>query len=410
MNIYLLIILVSLIGVWGLNLAANVLNLRALSPQPPEEFAGELDPEKYARSQEYARANIRLDTLTGAVDTGLLIGFILLGGFNAVDLWARGPGLGEIPTGLIFMAALGLLSFILSLPFDIYHTFVLESRFGFNTTSVGTYVMDKIKGLLLAVVIGGVLLTAILWFFRATGAWAWVWCWGFATVLTLFLTYVSPTWILPLFNKFTPMEDGELRTALEEFARQADFDLTGIFVMDGSKRSTKANAFFTGLGRKKRIALFDTLIKNHTTDEIVAVLAHEVGHSKLGHIRKQLITAVAKAGIMFFIMSLFLNNEQLFAAFGMAHVSIYAGLIFFALLYTPVSTVLALAGNKLSRVFEFQADAFAARTTGRAEYMISALKRLSVDSLSNLTPHPLTVVLEYSHPPVVERIRALKTA
>ena len=350
---------------------------------------------------------MRFASIADTFNTALAIAVILCGGFNWLDTIVRSYAFSPLMSGLVYFAVIGLFSSIFSLPFEIYHTFILENRFGFNTTTVRTFITDRIKGLLLTGLLGGILLTGVLFFFEKTGPYAWLWCWGLAVTFTLGLTYVAPSWILPLFNKFTPLEEGELRQALEEYAHKTDFTLTGIFVIDGSKRSTKGNAFFTGFGKRKRIALFDTLIKEQTPEEIVAVLAHEVGHSKRGHIKRRLAVGVIRTGVVFYLMSLFMQSPGLFAAFGMEHISIYAGLIFFVLLYTPVSLVLSVVSNYVSRKHEFEADAYASQTTGRPETMISALKKLSASNLSNLTPHPLTVWLDYGHPPVLERINAL---
>jgi len=410
MNPYLAIIIVSLLGSWLLGVLSKLLSARAMTPEPPKEFADTFDKETFAKSQKYTRASMRFSTISDTFNTILTIGVILAGGFNWLDIMVRALGFGETLTGLIYIGSLGLLSGIVGLPFEIYHTFVLENRFGFNTTTIGTFIADRIKSLFLSMIIGGVLIAGVLLFFQKTGDQAWLLCWGFAVAVTLGLTYIAPTWILPLFNKFTPMEDGELRQGIEAYTRDAEFELTGIFVMDGSKRSTKGNAFFTGFGKRKRIALFDTLIKEQTTDEIVAVLAHEVGHSKCGHIKKRLAVGILKTGVVFYLMSIFLESPGLFAAFGMEHMSVYAGLLFFVLLYTPVSLVLSVISNLVSRKHEFEADKFASETTGKPEAMISALKKLSASNLSNLTPHPLTVWLEYGHPPVVSRIKALSAA
>jgi len=409
LNVYLLVIIASLVASWLLGLLSDLLTGRAMRPEPPPEFADAFDPATYARSREYTRASMRFSCVTDTFNTAVIIVLILAGGFNWLDLAVRGPGLPPVLTGLAYIGALALVSALMSLPLEAYHTFVLENRFGFNTTTLRTFLLDRLKGVILSAVVGGVLVAGVLLFFREAGPFAWLWCWGFAVAVTLVLTYVAPTWILPLFNKFTPMEAGELRTAIEDYARRNGFELSGIFVMDGSKRSTKGNAFFTGLGRRRRIALFDTLIKDMETGEIVAVLAHEVGHAKLGHIRKRLLTGVAKTGLVFWLMSLFLNSRGLFDAFGMEHMSVHAGLIFFFLLYTPISMILSVLSNLSSRRHEFQADEYAARTTddGGAA-MISALKKLSARNLSNLTPHPLTVWLEYGHPPVMDRVRALR--
>lgn len=407
MNIYLAVIIASIIGSWLLGVLSNLLNARHMTPAPPDEFTDLFDADTYAKSQAYNRASMRFSSITDSCSTALTLLVILAGGFNWLDILVRSLDLPPLATGLAYIGTLGLLSSSIGLPFEIYHTFVLENRFGFNRTSVATFIADRIKGLVLTGLLGGGMLAGILYFFEKAGPHAWLWCWGLAVVFTLVLTYVAPTWILPLFNKFTPLEDGELRQGLEAYAHKADFELTGIFVMDGSKRSTKGNAFFTGFGKRKRIALFDTLIDEQTVDEIVAVLAHEVGHSKRGHIKRRLCVGILKTGVVFYLMSLFMGSSGLFAAFGMEHMSTYAGLIFFVLLYSPVSLVLSILSNYISRKHEFEADAYAAETTGSPESMISALKKLSASNLANLTPHPLTVWLDYGHPPVLERIHAL---
>ena len=407
MNPYLIVIIASLVGVWLLQTLANALNLRHLRAEVPDGFGDVFDARTYARSQRYVRANTLFTVVADGWSLVLVLAVILASGFNWLDLWVRALGLPPLLTGLAYVAAVGLAGSLVGLPFEVYHTFVLENRFGFNTTSLKTFVADRLKGLVLTAVLGGPLLAGVLYFFGRAGDAAWLWCWGLSTLFILGVTYVAPTWILPLFNTFTPLEQGELRAAIEDYARKADFELDGIFVMDGSRRSTKGNAFFTGLGKRKRIALFDTLLREQTVEEIVAVLAHEVGHAKCGHVRKRLVTGVLRTGAIFFLMSLFLDSPGLFAAFGMEHMSTYAGLVFFVLLYTPVSLALTVAGNCISRRHEFQADAFSARTTGNSEAMVSALKKLSANNLSNLTPHPLSVWLEYGHPPIVERVRAL---
>ena len=408
MNIYLVVILASLLISWLLGVVSDSLNARALTSTLPPEFSDTYDSDKYRQSQNYTRASMKFSSLTETFNTVVTITVILTGSFNLLDLMVRSLELSELSTGLIYIAALGLISGTLSLPFEAYHTFVLEKRFGFNTTTVTTFITDRIKGLFLTGLIGGVLLTVILIFLRETGHYAWLLCWVFAIAVSLGLTYVAPTWILPLFNSFTPLEEGELRSALEAYAHKTGFELTGIFIMDGSKRSTKGNAFFTGFGKRRRIALFDTLIKEMTVEEIVAVLAHEVGHARLGHIKKRLLTGFFKTGAIFYLMSLFLGSRELFDAFGMETISVYAGLVFFVLLYTPLSVILSVISNAVSRRHEYQADAFSARTTGRPDSMASALKKLSVNNLSNLTPHPLTVWLGYSHPPVLERVKVLE--
>ena len=408
MNEFALIILVAIVGEYALSALSSVLNLRALSPALPAEFGGVFEGERYARSQEYTRTRTRFGLVRGAVSLAVVLAWWQAGGFEWLDQLLRGLGYGSIVTGLLYIGALGLASTVLGLPFRIYSTFVIEQRFGFNRTTPATFAADLLKSLALTLVLGGVLLGAVLVFFEWTGALAWLWCWLAATVFLLVFQFVAPTWIMPLFNTFTPLESGALRDAILDYARRADFPVRDIFVVDGSRRSSKANAFFTGIGRNKRIGLFDTLVRDYGVGELVAVVAHEVGHYKKGHVTQGLALQIGYLGALFFILSLVLRQEGLFAAFYMSEMSIYAGLVFFGLLFTPVELLLSLLVNAVSRKNEFQADAFAAGTTGSGEPLIAALKKLSADGLTNLTPHPLHVFLHYSHPPVLQRIEALR--
>ena len=405
---YLVLILAFLAGAWALEAILVRLNLSALGRPLPPEFEDVLDTVGYQQSQRYARTRARVDMTEQTVGLAVTTAFILLGGFNAVDLAVRAPGWGPILTGLAYFAVLAVLSGALGLPFDVWRTFVVEERFGFNTTTWRTFVADRVKGMALGAAIGGPLLAAVLAFFRHAGPWAWVWAWAAAAAVTLGVQVLMPTLILPLFYRFRPLEDGPTRQAVTAYAAAQGLQLSGVFVVDGSRRSRKANAFFTGLGRKKRIALFDTLLDGHSPEEITAVLAHETGHRRLGHVPRLTLASLARSGLTFWLLSLLLGNEALFTDLGMDHVSVYAALVFFGLLYTPLAVVLAMAGNALSRRFEYQADAFAARTTGRPEAMVSALKKLGAHSLTNLTPHPAFVAVHYSHPPLLRRIRALR--
>ena len=410
MNIYLLIILVSMIGAYLLENASIYLNVRHLDPVVPREFIDVVDREKYRRSQEYTRKQSKVHLFHSSVNLAILLAFILGGGFAWLDGLVRSFSLPPVWSGLIFFACLGFALDLFSLPFEIYNTFVLEEKFGFNRMTPKLFLTDKLKGYLLTLAIGGPLLAGILLFLSSYPDWGWLFAWSLIVLVMLLVHCLAPTLILPLFNTFTPLEEGDLKRKIEAYAWRNGFDLSGIFVMDGSKRSSKSNAFFTGLGRKKRIALFDTLVEKHEPDELVAVLAHEIGHYKKKHILKNMILAIVKTGILLFLVSLFISHPPLFAAFGLNQPSVYAGLVFFALLYTPIALILSLYLNFLSRKFEYQADAFAAKTTTRPENLIQALKRLSADNLSNLTPHPFYVFLNYSHPPVLNRIKALKQA
>lgn len=407
MNTWLFIVLSILILSFILELTVSVLNLRALKPTLPKEFESLYSSEEYEKSQNYTKTTTRVGIITSIWSTLLTIFFLLLGGFNYVDILARQFGYGDIVTGLIFTGSLALLSFIVHLPFSLYSTFVVEERFGFNKTTATTYILDLIKGFGLTVLLGGPLLALIFWFFLSTGSNAWIYCWIGVVAFTIILQFVAPVLIMPLFNKFTPLEPGELQDKILNYSKEEHFKLSGIFTMDGSKRSTKLNAFFTGFGRFRKIVFYDTLVKELTPDEIVAVLAHEMGHFKLKHIIKMMAISILQTGFMFFLLSLFLKYSAISEAFMMDHRSVYASLVFFGFLYSPISLVISIAFNVLSRKHEFEADNYAAKTTGRADLLVTSLKKLSRANLSNLTPHPLHVFLHYSHPPLLQRIEQL---
>ena len=409
MNAYAVIILITIVFTYLLSLLTEILNLEALREELPGEFDSVYDAEKYKKSQEYTRVKTRFGFIISTFSIILTLAFWFAGGFNFLDQIILQWNLHAILTGLVYIGILVLVKTFLSLPFSIYSTFVIEERFGFNKTTPATFVLDILKGLMLGILIGGPLLAGVLAFFQYAGEMAWLYCWLATTVFTLFLQFIAPTWIMPLFNKFTPLEEGELREAILSYARSVKFTLQNVFVMDGSKRSSKSNAFFTGFGRNKRIALFDTLIEKQTVAELVAVLAHEIGHYKKKHIIKGMVISIIHMGMMFFLLSIFISQGKLFEAFYMEQVSIYAGLLFFGMLYSPIELILAIFMNVFSRKNEYEADRFALETTADSQSMIDALKKLSVDNLTNLTPHPLYVFLNYSHPPVLARIKALKT-
>lgn len=409
MNVYAQIILATLLLDYALTLTADLLNLRSLRSAPPDELRDVYDADVYARSQEYTRVHTRFGFLTSTFDLGVLLAFWFGGGFQWLDAWVRGLGLGNTVTGLLYVGVLVLAKGVLTLPFSVYSTFVIEERFGFNRTTPRVFLLDLAKGLGLAALLGAPLLAVVLLFFERTGEAAWLYCWLASSLFVLFIQLVFPAWILPLFNRFEPLPEGELREAISRYAESVSFALQGVFVMDGSRRSSRGDAFFAGLGKHRRIALYDTLLDKHTVRELVAVLAHEIGHYKKKHIVKNLAIAIAHNGLMFYLLSIFLTHEGLFAAFFMEKMSIYAGLLFFGLLYSPIEMVLQMLMNLLMRRDELEADRFASETAG-SEAMVSALKRLSADNLVNLTPHPFYVFLNHSHPPTVERIRAINGA
>ena len=390
-----------------LNGLSDYLNLTRLQEDLPEAFEGVYDPERYRKSQEYLKVNTRFGWMIAAFDLIVILVFWFGRGFPLLDEWVRSFGYGSILCGLMYIALLVVFKALLSLPFSIYHTFVIEERFGFNQTTWTTYFLDLLKGLGLAILLGAPLLTGILAFFEYAGTNAWWYCWIAVTVYMLGVQFIAPTWIMPLFNKFSPLADGELKSAILSYAGSIKFPIQNVYVMDGSKRSSKSNAFFTGFGKHRRIVLFDTLIKRHTTGELVAVLAHEMGHYKKKHIIQSLFFGILQMGFMLYLLSIFISYQGLFDAFYMSRTSVYAGLIFFAMLYSPLDFFIGLFMQMRSRRNETAADRFAVETTRDPHSMVDALKKLSVHNLSNLLPHPFYVFLNYSHPPVLQRINAI---
>lgn len=414
-NLLAILLIVALLLLWKLDFAATILTLKNLSPDLPEEFRGVWDDEKYRKAQSYEKAQARFGVLSSITSLTVLLAFWFLGGFGWVDTLVHSWELSPVASGLAFIGLIYLGSWLVSLPFDLYHTFVLEERFGFNKTTPATYLADQVKSHLLTAILGGGIVALILWIFLAIPN-AWVWAWLSFTAISLALTYLAPSFLLPIFNKFTPLEDGELNRAIQAMAKKCEFPLTEISVMDGSKRSSKSNAFFTGFGKRKKIALFDTLIESQTTDELVGVLAHEIGHFKKKHIVQRMVISIVQTAVIFFLLGLATDpasafGGQLYAAFGISSDSkaaVAAGLVLFMIVFKPVSRILAVAMNILSRKHEFEADEYAAMNQGTPDHLISALKKLSANNLSNLTPHPLEVFLDHSHPPVLVRIQALQ--
>lgn len=383
------------------------LNSTRWSDQLPEEVKGIYDEEKYRKQQAYEKVNFRFSMISSSFSFVLLLLMFLFSGFAWMNSVALSISANSIVTALVFFGILMFVSDILTTPFSVYDTFVIEEKFGFNKTTPKTFVLDKLKGWLLGAIIGGGLLALIIYIYQLTTSNFWIYAWMVISVFSIFMVLFYSNLIVPLFNKQTPLPEGELKSAIENFSSRVGFKLDNIYVIDGSKRSTRANAYFTGLGAKKRIVLYDTLINDLTTNELVAVLAHEIGHYKKHHVIWSLLLGILQTGIVLFIFSLFVGNPILSAALGVAEPSFHIGLIAFGVLYSPISMVTGLAMNVFSRKNEYQADAFAAKHFDTNE-MASALKKLSVTNLSNLRPHPFYVFFHYSHPTLLQRLEALK--
>jgi len=375
----------------------------ALSPELQDVY----DEDEYKKSQAYKATNHRFSNITSAFSLLLTLAFFYLDGFEYVDNIAREYSTNNIVIALTFFGIIMLASDIITTPFSYYKTFVIEEKFGFNKTTLKIFVLDKIKGWLMLIIVGGGILALILWFYESTGTNFWLYAWALVTVFSVFMNMFYSKLIVPLFNKQTSLEDGDLRTKIAAYAKTVGFKLDKIFVIDGSKRSTKANAYFSGFGSEKRVTLYDTLIKDLDEEEIVAVLAHEVGHYKRKHIIFNLFASILLTGLTLYILSLLISNPLLSSALGVSIPSFHIGLIAFGLLYSPISEITGLIMNYLSRKFEYQADNYA-KETYAGEPLITSLKKLSKNSLSNLTPHPAYVFMHYSHPTLLERIKNLR--
>lgn len=386
--------------------ALEYLNLRHQRTDIPSEVASFYDRDKYIGSLSYHRDQTNFGFITSGFGFVLSMAMLLFGGFGWVDGLLRTVTDNEMVLALVFFGTIFLASDILTMPFQWYATFVIEERYGFNRTTVRTFLLDKLKGYALGALIGGGLLALLIYLIRVIGPNFWIWFAAVASLFVLLMNMFYTSLILPLFNKLTPLPEGELKSAIEEFSRKVDFPLDNIFVIDGSKRSKKANAFFSGIGRKKKIVLYDTLISNHTTEELVAVLAHEVGHYKKKHIVWSLVLSVLQITFTLWILSLMVYNENLSFALGGGQYAIHLNLLAFTILFSPISGITGLLMAVYSRKNEFEADAFA-RTHYDGRALSDALKKLSVDSLSNLFPHPWYVFFHYSHPPLLKRLKSI---
>lgn len=383
------------------------LNAKHYTDAVPSELNDVFDKEEYQKSQEYKKTNYRFGMVSAVFSLCLTLMFLIFGGFDWVDAIARDFSDNPIVIALIFFGIIMIGNDIFTTPFSYYQTFIIEEKFGFNKSTRKLFWADKIKGWVMMVLLGGGILALIIWFFQWAGTHFWIYAWALIAVFSLFMNLFYSKLIVPLFNKQTPLAEGSLKSKIEAYAKKVGFELKNIFVIDGSKRSTKANAYFSGFGKEKRITLYDTLINDLEEDEIVAVLAHEVGHYKRKHIIFNLSASILLTGFTLFILSIFINNPELSLAIGVSQPSFHAALIGFGILYSPISEITGLVMNAMSRKFEFQADDFA-KITFAPKPLITSLKKLSKNSLSNLTPHPAYVFMHYSHPTLMSRIQNLK--
>ncbi|HOF20802.1 MAG TPA: M48 family metallopeptidase [Bacteroidales bacterium] len=383
------------------------LNNKMWSDKLPEKLEGICPEEEYRKSQLYDRDNKKLSFWSSTFNLAIILLMIIAGGFSFVDDIARSFSLNLVIIALIFFIIIGFASEIINIPFSWYDTFVIEKKYGFNTMTGRTFVTDYFKSWLIALIIGMPVLGLLTWFYYRAGAGFWFYAWGLVTALSVFINFFYSELIVPLFNKQTPLPEGSLRDKIEEFADRAGFTLKNIYFIDGSRRSTKSNAYFSGFGKKKRIVLYDTLLKEFTEEEIVAILAHEIGHYKKKHVLVNLVLSVLVTGFMLFLFSLVVDNPKLSQALGAEESSFHLGLIVFGILYSPLSLIIGLITNIISRRNEFAADRFV-KDNYDSRILGGALRKLSVKNLTNMMPHPLYVFFHYSHPPLLQRLERLE--
>jgi len=383
------------------------LNDKMWSDKLPGKLMGICPEEEYRKSQLYDRDNKKLSFWSSTFNLAVILLMIIAGGFSFADGIARSFTTNTVMIALIFFFIIGLASEIINIPFSWYDTFIIEKKYGFNTMSTRIFITDHIKSWLIALIVGFPVLALLTWFYYKSGPSFWFYAWALVTILSVFINFFYSELIVPLFNKQTPLPQGTLRDKIEKFAGKTGFELKNIYIIDGSKRSTKSNAYFSGFGKKKRIVLYDTLLKDFTEEEIVAVLAHEIGHYKKKHVLINMIFSVMLTGFMLFLFSLVVDNPELSKALGAKETGFHLGLIVFGILYSPLSLVIGLISNIVSRENEFAADLFV-KENYDGKYLGDALKKLSVKNLSNMMPHPLYVFFHYSHPPLLERLEKLE--
>jgi len=404
----LFIILIAIIIInFVVDLILDSLNAKQYGAALPSELQDVYPDEEYKKSMDYKKTNHKFGLISGGFSLLLTLGFFFLEGFKLVNNFAASISDNPIIVGLIFFGIIMIGSDIITTPFGYYKNFVIEEKFGFNKMSVATFFGDKIKGWLMTAIVGGGILALIIWFYGAVGPNFWLYAWALVAVFSILMNMFYAKLIVPIFNKQKPLEAGSLRDKIEGYGNKVGFKLDKIFVLDGSKRSTKANAYFSGFGSEKRVTLFDTLVNDLDEDEIVAVFAHEVGHYKRKHIIFNLVLSILLTGFTLWLLSLFVASPALSQALGVAEPTFHIGLIAFGILYTPISEITGLLMNLVSRKFEYQADDYA-KETFAAEPLVTSLKKLSKNSLSNLTPHPAYEFYHYSHPSLAKRIRNLR--
>ncbi len=408
MNKYAFIISLAIFINFIIYLVSNYLNLLNQNKLIPNNINDIYSPEEYEKSRAYIKLNSKFSLIRELVNISAFFMFWMFSGFAYLDMLVRKFPLSTSFRGVIYISVYMILIFLLNLPFSLYQTFVIENKFGFNRRTGKSYIADKFKSIVLTIVIGLPLIYFTMLFFESFGYYAWLFAWGFLITVSIFIQYISPKLIMPLFNKFTPLENYQLKSKIMEYCESVSFPLKNVFIIDGSKRTNKSNAFFTGFGKNKTIAIYDNLIDNYTVEEIIAIIAHEIGHYKKKHVLYNMGIFIIHSGVILFLLNHFIWEYELYTGFYLYNLSIYAGFIFFFMLYTPIEMIVNPLLNIYSRANEYQADKFAVQSSGLYEELISALKKLARNNLLNLTPHPIFVILNYSHPTLDKRIQRIE--
>ena len=406
--LFYIIIISAIIFEYLISSLSTILNMKSISAILPEGFEKVYNKNKYAKSQKYLKINSQFSLFSSSFSFLIIMVVIHFGVFGFLDDFVRAKSSNSIYSGLVFFGILFIINDIINLPFSFFKNFVIEEKFGFNKMTISIFIKDKLKSYLLVFFIGGITMFSILSFFYYFKTYGWLMVWIFLTIFSIIIQPIFIHFIAPMFNKFSPLDDRELKSAITKYSKEINFPISRIDVMDGSKRSNHSNAYFTGFGKSKRIALFDTLINNHTTEEIVSVVAHEAGHYKKKHIFFGMTLSIIQTGLMLFLFNFIINEVALYKVFGVSEPSIYTGLVFFGLLFAPINMILSLISLSISRKNEFEADQYALDTTNNPQALISMLKGLASDNLSHLTPHPFTVFLQYTHPPIYERVKKIE--
>ncbi len=406
-NILYWTIIVIVVAEFAFDCVLRYLNIKASKQPIPKELEGLYDEETYKKQQAYTGERRRVSLLGSVLNTCITLGIFAFGGFALFDGWVREVTSFPLLMAILYMLIFNVIGMIVDVPFSYYNTFTIETKYGFNRMTKKLFWTDLLKGTALSIVITSIIIGAVVWIYGMIPQWFWLVAWAVIGCFQLFMQYIYTDFIVPMFNKLSPLEDGELRSAIEDFAKKTNFSLENIYMQDSSKRSTHGNAYFSGWGKRKKVVIYDTLTEQLSTEQIVAVLAHEIGHQKHGHMTKMVVMMLSMMLLTLWLFSLVIDSKEVAMAAGCEMPSFHINIMVFSMLFTPISMLTDMFTAIISRRHEWEADEFA-RVHGQGEGISEALKKMSKHSLANLTPHPLVVFMEYSHPTLLDRVKHLE--